>query len=159
MDPSLAHKVRVPNPPLQQDEDDKRMSPAIPERVAQLILDVQAWAAARSDVLGVALVGSYARQAAAPESDVDLVVVCQTPSEYLGNQEWIRVFGEPTRTEREDWGRVTSVRVWYADGLEVEFGIADPDWGSAPLDAGTRQVVDDGCVIVFDRGMAFIGIA
>ncbi|MCX6071552.1 MAG: nucleotidyltransferase domain-containing protein [Chloroflexi bacterium] len=134
------------------------MSPAIPERVAQLILDVQAWAAARSDVLGVALVGSYARQAATPESDADLVVVCRSPSTYLESEEWIKAFGAPNRTAREDWGRVTSVRVWYADGLEVEFGIADRDWGSAPLDAGTRQMVDDGCVIVFDRGTAFSGI-
>jgi predicted nucleotidyltransferase len=134
------------------------MSPAIPERVARLILDVQAWAAARPDVIGVALVGSHARQAATPESDVDLVIVCQSPSEYLGDEEWIGIFGEPKRTAQEDWGRVTSVRVWYEDGLEVEFGMADRDWGSAPLDHGTRQVMDDGCVIVFDRGTAFSGI-
>lgn len=135
------------------------MSPAIPERVARLILDVQAWAAARPDVLGVALVGSYARQTATLESDVDLVIVSQSPSGYLESEEWIEAFGEPKGMAREDWGRVTSVRVWYADGLEVEFGIADRDWGSAPLDAGTRQVVDDGCVILFDRGMIFSGIA
>jgi predicted nucleotidyltransferase len=135
------------------------MSPAIPERVARLILDVQAWAQKRPDVLGVALVGSYARQAATPESDVDLVIVCQSPSEYLGDEEWIGIFGEPKRTAQEDWGRVTSMRVWYADGLEVEFGMADRDWGSAPLDPGTRQVMNDGGVILFDRGMTFSGVA
>ena len=135
------------------------MSPAIPERVARLIEAVQSWASARPDVLGVALVGSYARQAAKPDSDVDLVIVCQSPSRYLESEEWIKAFGAPERTAREDWGRATSVRVWYTDGLEVEFGIADRDWGSAPLDAGTRQVIDDGCVSLLDRGSAFSGIA
>jgi len=141
------------------DEDDKRMSPAIPERVARLIRDMQAWATARPDILGVALVGSHARQAAKSDSDVDLVIVCQSPSTYLESEAWIRAFGAPRRTAREDWGRVTSVRVWYGDGLEVEFGIADRDWASKPLDPGTRQTIDDGCVILFDRGDVFSGIA
>lgn len=134
------------------------MSPAVPERVAQLVEGVQAWAETRPDVLGVALVGSHARQAATPESDVDLVIVCEAPSELVGNTDWLRVFGTPRRTTREDWGRVTSLRVWYADGLEVEFGIADRTWASAPLDAGTRRVIEDGCVVVFDRGSAFTGV-
>ncbi len=55
-------------------------------------------------------------------------------------------------------GRVTSLRVWYADGLEVEFAIADRAWASAPLDAGTRRVIEDGCVVLFDRGLAFSGV-
>jgi predicted nucleotidyltransferase len=134
------------------------MSPAIPERVARLILDVEAWAAARPDVLGVALVGSHARQAARPDSDVDLVIVCQSPAAFVQDLEWMRAFGQPKRTALEDWGRVTSVRAWYADGLEVEFGIADRDWAHAPLDAGTRRVIDDGCIVVFDRESAFSGV-
>jgi hypothetical protein len=134
------------------------MSPAIPERIARLLQDVQGWALARPDILGVALVGSYARQAAKPDSDVDLVIVCQSPSSYLENEQWIGAFGTPIRTAREGWGRVTSARVWYADGLEIEFGIADRDWGSAPLDAGTRRVIEGGCIVLFDRGNAFLGI-
>jgi hypothetical protein len=134
------------------------LSPAIPERVARLILDVQAWAATHPDILGVALVGSHARQTATPESDVDLVIVCETPSDLLASTDWLRFFGTPQRTTREDWGRVTSLRVWYADGLEVEFGIADRLWASAPLEAGTRRVIEDGCVVVFDRGSAFSGM-
>jgi hypothetical protein len=42
------------------------MSPAVPERIALLIVVVLAWGATRRDVLGVALVGSQARQAATP---------------------------------------------------------------------------------------------
>jgi len=134
------------------------MSPAVPERVASLVLRVQAWAASRPDVHGVALVGSHARQAATPESDVDLILVCDHPPALLDDADWIHAFGVPQRTAREDWGRVTSLRVWYADGLEVEFGIADHSWASAPLDAGTRRVLEDGLVVLFDRGSAFGGV-
>jgi predicted nucleotidyltransferase len=133
------------------------MSPAIPERVAHLIQDVQAWAAVQEDVIGVALVGSHARQAATPASDVDLVIVSDRPEALLSNTEWVHAFGSPLRIEREDWGRVTSLRVWYADGLEVEFGIADRRWAASPLDTGTRRVVADGCIVLFDRGGAFGG--
>lgn len=135
------------------------MSPAIPERVARLIGQVQAWAAARPDVLGVALVGSYARQAAKPDSDVDLVLVCEAPTAYLEDGGWIGEFGSPVRVGREDWGRVTSVRVGYADGLEVEFGFADRRWASAPLDPGTSRVVRRGVIVLCDRGGAFSGLA
>jgi hypothetical protein len=48
---------------------------------------------------------------------------------------------------------VTSLRVRYADGLEVEFGFAAPDWAAAPLDAGTRRVLEGGVRVVFDRGV------
>jgi predicted nucleotidyltransferase len=134
------------------------MSPAIPERVANLILEVQAWAAGRPDVLGVALVGSYARQAATHKSDVDLVIACDSPAALLAHPEWLGAFGSIRRSTREDWGRVTSVRVVYADGMQVEFGITDRAWAAAPLDAGTRRVVADGCLVLFDRGGAFEGL-
>ncbi len=89
---------------------------------------------------------------------MDLVIVCACPDATIRDLGWIKAFGTPARKAREDWGRVASVRVWYADGLEVEFGIADRDWGSAPLDEGTRRVIEDGCIVLYDRGRAFSGI-
>ena len=134
------------------------MSPAVTERVAQLILEVQAWAASRPDVRGVALVGSYARGTARPESDVDLVLLSAAPRDLSEDARWLERLGEVSRIEREAWGRVTSLRVYYADGLEVEFGVADAAWAAAPLDEGTRRVAQDGLIIVFDRGGAFAGL-
>jgi hypothetical protein len=130
----------------------------IPERAARLIRDVQAWAGTRPEVLGVALVGSHARQAARADSDVDLVIVCESPPALLAEATWIGAFGLPLRSQREDWGRVQSLRVWYADGLEVEFGAADRNWAAPPLEEGTRRVVRDGWIAVFDRGGAFAGL-
>jgi hypothetical protein len=52
--------------------------------------------------------------------------------------------------EREDWGKVQSVRVFYPGGPEVEFGIASLDWGSDPSDKVTAQVIR-GAKILYTR--------
>jgi hypothetical protein len=52
----------------------------------------------------------------------------------------------------EHYGLVTSIRVWYVDILEIEYGITDERWVSLPLDEGTRQVMADGIRILFERG-------
>ena len=52
----------------------------------------------------------------------------------------------------DDYGKVTSVRVWYADGLEVEYGITAEDWAALPLDEGTRAVISNGMKVLFEQG-------
>jgi hypothetical protein len=52
----------------------------------------------------------------------------------------------------EDYGRVTSLRIQYADGLEVEYGLTERSWASLPLDDGTRSVIASGMKVVFERG-------
>ena len=47
---------------------------------------------------------------------------------------------------------MTSIRVWYSDGLEVEYGITDERWTAVPLDEGSRQVIADGMQVLFERG-------
>jgi hypothetical protein len=47
---------------------------------------------------------------------------------------------------------LTSVRVWYGDGREIEFGLTDERWAAVPLDEGSRQVIEDGMRILFERG-------
>jgi len=46
---------------------------------------------------------------------------------------------------------VTSLRVYYVDGLEVEYGLASPEWASIPLDEGTQWVISGGMRILLDR--------
>jgi len=31
-------------------------------------------------------------------------------------------------------------------------GMTTPDWAAIPLDAGTRQVISDGMIVLFERG-------
>lgn len=112
---------------------------------------VTRWAEQQADITGVLLVGSYARGAARADSDVDLVILTDRPQIYLDSISWAKTFGDVSRWQKEDWGELTSVRVWYAGGLEVEFGVTLPDWAAPPMDAGTRRVVSGGVQKIYER--------
>jgi uncharacterized protein len=122
------------------------------KRAAALLEAATEWARARPDIAALALVGSYAREAARPGSDVDLVVITSDPARYLDDLSWTTGFGAVSHHQLEDYGKVISVRVWYADGLEVEYGITSEDWAALPLDEGTRAVISDGMKVLFERG-------
>jgi hypothetical protein len=69
---------------------------------------------------------------------------------YLNDRSWLSLFGEVSECRVEDWGKVTSLRAFYKDGLEVEYGFSTPDWARRPMDAGSLQVVTKGMKILFD---------
>jgi hypothetical protein len=121
--------------------------------VTAFLEDVGRWAAGAPGVQAVALVGSYAAGRARPDSDVDLVVLLDDPRRLLGERAWLEEFGVVAATAVEDWGAVTSLRVHYAGGLEVEWGLAGVSWaGVGPVDPGTARVVRDGLVPLHDPG-------
>ncbi len=113
--------------------------------------DLTKWAESRPEILGVALVGSYARDEAKVDSDVDLVLLASAPKEFIDKPEWIKDFGVVKSYEVENWGLVTSLRVYYQIDLEVEFGMTTSEWASEPIDEGTRLVIDDGMKILLDK--------
>jgi hypothetical protein len=102
-------------------------------------------------VIGLALVGSQARGTAGPESDVDLVVLTSDPHVQLGDRSWLSRFGDVRSVALERYGMVTSLRVAYASGAEVEFALAPQRWAWIdPIDPGTRRVVRDGMRVLYD---------
>ena len=109
------------------------------------------WSRRRKDIRGVALVGSYAREAATEASDVDLVIITEKPEVYIANTEWIRVFGKAIAQQVEDYGKLISLRVWYESGLEIEYGFTTRDWAKTPLDKGTKRVIDGGLRVLFEK--------
>ncbi len=113
---------------------------------------VAAWSSDRSEVVAVALVGSWARGTARPDSDIDLVLLVESPITLLSDSVWLEELA--IRVEREtteDWGLVQSRRVWTEDELEVEFGVTSVEWARTdPVDPGTAEVVRDGLRIVYD---------
>lgn len=115
------------------------------------IEDFMRWSTRRKDIRAVALVGSYAREAATEASDVDLVIITENPKKYLINTEWTRVFGTVIAQKVEDYGKLTSLRIWYESGLEVEYGFTTREWVKAPLDKGTKRVIDDGMRVLFEK--------
>ncbi|MFF5403721.1 MULTISPECIES: nucleotidyltransferase domain-containing protein [Streptomyces] len=126
-----------------------------PQRLAEAgdFLDrVTRWAARREDIAGLLLVGSYARGAARPDSDVDLVLLTTDPAHYFADA-WAGelALGDAVRTRA--WGPVTERRYALPSGLEIEFGIGTPDWARTdPVDPGTRRVVTDGARVLHDPG-------
>jgi hypothetical protein len=65
---------------------------------------------------------------------------------------FINDFGKVKECKKENWGRVTSIRVWYADSeLEVEFGITTPICVERPLDDGTFRALSDGYKVILDK--------
>ena len=127
---------------------------SLPPRIASFIEAVRVWAAARPDVHGLALVGSYSRGKATPDSDVDLLFLVEDVDRFLSDMRWTQSLGDPTRMEAEAWGDVRSIRIWYRDGLEVEFSVAWKTWAGLPLDPGSAQILRDGIVALLDpRGI------
>ena len=115
------------------------------------IAEITAWVASRHDIRALALVGSYARAQATDQSDIDVVLVCSEPTRYLGETSWMSDFGKVARFVREDWGKVQSLRAFYASGVEVEFGIASAEWTILPPDPDTMLVLKAGARALVDR--------
>jgi predicted nucleotidyltransferase len=119
--------------------------------VFDLIDSVTDWAESQPNISGVALVGSHARGEARSDSDIDVVLLCTEPNDLVSDPSWIQNFGEGETCHTEDWGLVTSLRVHYRDGIEVEFGLTTLVWAGLPVDPGTKNVVSHGMRILLDR--------
>lgn len=117
----------------------------------ELIRAVTLWSEDQVDIVSVALVGSHVRGNAHSDSDVDFVILCTRPALYLQDLTWISRFGVVQSVSVEDWGKLQSVRVFYADGPEAEYGITSLEWVAFPLDDGTIKVVQDGVLVLLDR--------
>jgi predicted nucleotidyltransferase len=124
----------------------------LPEQICEVLEAAEALPAALPGIVGVALVGSWARAAGGPHSDVDLVVLTLRPNSLLGSTSWFTLFGDDVRLVRsEDFGLLQERRLRRTDGLEVEVGIGTPEWAATdPPDEGSARVVRDGMRIMFD---------
>lgn len=118
----------------------------------QFIEEFTKWARMQEEILGVLLVGSFARHAAKPDSDIDLVIITSKPETYLDNNGWVESFGKVKEIINEDYKMVQVKRVFFENGLEVEFGITTKEWVKVdPLDKGTKGVIKDGARILLDK--------
>jgi hypothetical protein len=124
-------------------------SKAIEPRVVQFLDKVRAWAEHRPEISAVALAGSHAHGRARPDSDIDLVILSDSPDKLRGSS-WLTDLGPLTQRTTEQWGILTAHRVLYEQNGEVEVGVAPTSWADIPMDDGTLRVVSDGIVPVYD---------
>jgi len=120
-------------------------------RVDGFLFEFKRWAATEAGIHAVALIGSHARSTATAESDVDLIVVVSLPNIYLQHKQWTSLFGHVVREQTEEYGNCTSLRVWYDEGFQVEYGFVDERWAAQPLDEGTRKIVAEGMKVMYER--------
>ncbi len=105
----------------------------------------------RPDVRALALVGSWAYGAPHSGSDVDVVLLTESPANYIYSDEWLAALGDVRPVRTLEWGVITERRFALPSGLELDVGVGTPAWASAgPLDAGTLQVVADGMRALYD---------
>lgn len=121
----------------------------------RFLAKVRRWAEETPHVDALLVVGSFARGTQRPDSDLDLVLVTTEKTELVLDPSFPETFGKVLRRQTEHYGACTSVRVWYAGGLEVEFGLAEPSWLALPLDEGTRRVLADGHRVLVDKKRFF----
>jgi uncharacterized protein len=136
-----------------QDTPELRIGGTTPRCLeVQRILDLaREWAEAKTDVRGLALVGSWARGEAHPDSDVDLVLLAVRKERYVADDDWLRHLGCRAVVGTAPRGPVVERRVRMASGLEVEFCLAPLYWASLfPLDSSTRRVAADGMQLLHD---------
>lgn len=119
---------------------------------------VAAWARTRDDVHGLALVGSWARGNAGPDSDLDLLVLSDCAQVYRRSREWMseidfaRAAHSIKSSDDVTYGAVWSRHIHLHPAGEVELTFALCAWAStAPLDAATRAIVNDGLRIILDK--------
>ena len=108
------------------------------------------WFREQNDVDGIAIVGSYARGAQKPDSDIDAVIFCREPEKYIYDQSWVKQFGDASEVSSETWGVVQTIRVFFNAGLEIEFNFSTIAWADIPVDPGTNRVVSGGIEILHD---------
>lgn len=116
------------------------------------------WSNEQIDIKGVAVAGSFARGDFHSQSDIDLVIICANKEETLEQIKKDFRFHPIEKSSLEEWGILTSLRIFYCNGLEVEYGIVTDEWVKAPLDEGTKRVITNGFAIMTEKDDVFSNI-
>jgi uncharacterized protein len=132
---------------------------ALEEIVDPIVCAIVSWARRRPDIRGLALAGSWARGAARPDSDIDLILLVNEP-ETFRHQDWLDEItwhnGHVVHWHDADYGAAWSRHLQLSASGEIEFTFCRPSWADTdPVDAGTAEVVSGGCRILLDKSGLF----
>ena len=132
---------------------------ALDEMVAPIVGPIVSWVRGESDILALAIVGSWARGAARNDSDIDLILLVREPEDFRG-EDWPGEIawreGRVTQWHDADYGVAWSRHLQLSDSREIEFTFCRPSWADTdPVDAGTVEVVSGGCRVLLDKSGLF----
>jgi predicted nucleotidyltransferase len=121
------------------------------------IEQVTAWAKTQPDIVALALVGSWARGNPTKRSDIDFMILSETPGARLTGIHWTKEMCRiHLSSPLKDWkngfyGSVWSRHILLRNGQRIELSFAARSWANvSPLDADTRHVVQDAFQILHD---------
>ncbi|HTR70150.1 MAG TPA: nucleotidyltransferase domain-containing protein [Mycobacteriales bacterium] len=123
-----------------------------PLAVRRAVLAAHRLANQSPDVVAVAVVGSWARKTAGPQSDIDLIVLTDDPETLLDSEDWFALFDASAHLVRANsFGALQERRLAVPGGPDIEVGIGRPSWATTcPIDEGTARVAVAGMTIVYD---------
>jgi predicted nucleotidyltransferase len=129
-------------------------------QLAPILAPVTAWARPRADILGLAVVGSWARGTARAGSDIDLILSVSEPQAFRSNERWLAELawreGRVAAWHDADYGAAWSRHVRLDSDREIEFTFCGPRWATTdPVDPGTAAVVSNGCRVLLDKSRLF----
>ena len=128
------------------------------DKAVLLFHEFKEWSEYQNDIKGVAVVGSYARGEYNSKSDIDIVIISTNKEFTLSIIQSDFHYSGIKSCSLEEWGILTSLRVFYDNGLEVEYGVVTDQWVIEPLDEGTKNVVNNGFKILTEKENTFYGI-
>jgi hypothetical protein len=112
------------------------------------------WSGSQPDIVGIAVVGPWARRAAGMDSHLDLLVLTLDKERYIRSESWI-AHALPSHCEvlrTEVSASMNERQVRLPSGFVVEFGFTAQSWASIdPIDPISARVVLDGCLPLVDH--------
>lgn len=100
------------------------------------------------EVICALLIGSYAREEANDDSDVDILMIVADTQKCRNKKELFQHFGK-IATIVEETKTITDIkRVYYATGLEVEFGYISNEHIKGKVSNELLEIVKDGYKIL-----------
>jgi predicted nucleotidyltransferase len=128
------------------------------KKVDLLLEKFKEWSEQQTHIKGVAVVGSFARGDFHSNSDLDLTIISTNKDLTLDIIKNEFNFGNIESSSLEEWGILTSIRIFYGNGLEVEYGVVTDQWVKEPLDEGTKNVVKNGFKVVTEKEDIFYSV-
>jgi uncharacterized protein len=123
----------------------------------KLIDAIVSWARLEEDIVGVALVGSWARGNPNKRSDIDFMMLTDAYLSRIGSVQWSKnLCHHFLRSRLKRWrigfyGAVWSRHILLTSGQKIELSFGPLSWAStSPIDSGTRYVVHDALQVLYD---------